>query len=175
MPNPPADARPPATCCAEVRAHDQVMRYRRSGVGRAVLVLGPTDGTQPLWPELTDALAARFRVIVPEVPATDTGVSAWLADFVEGLGITGIGVVAAERLSIPTLELALLDPERVARVVLVRDDATGEAGLDGGPGIAAREGPVPLLVVRRGLATGEALPLVTRFLDGDETAPRGCG
>jgi hypothetical protein len=58
---------PPETW-AEVRAHDHVMRYRRSGTGRAVLVLRSADGAEALWPELHDALAARFRLIIPEVP-----------------------------------------------------------------------------------------------------------
>jgi hypothetical protein len=144
------------------------MRYRRSGSGRAVLVLC-AGCAEPLWPELAGALAARFRLIVPEVPR-GADVAAWLAHFLEGLGAAGVTVVAADGFCLPALELALLGADQVARVVLVpgREDGDGEAALDGVLGVAlgTSAGAVPLLVVRRGLPAGEALPAVTRFLAG---------
>ena len=166
MPNPSAAARQPDTW-AEVRAHDHVMRYRRSGIGRVVLVLRSDDGPEALWPELADALAARFRLIVPEVPAADPDVAAWLTDFLEGLGMGGVAVVATDQLCIPALELALLDSDQVTRVVLVPGGRAEETGLDGSLATTTRTASVPLLVVRRGLSAPEALPLVTRFLAGD--------
>jgi len=166
---------------AEVRAHDHVMRYRRSGAGRAVLVLAPAASMEPLWPELGGALSARFRVLVPDVPPPAAGddVAAWLGDFLEGLGIAGVALVAAEPFCLPALELVLLDAERVGRLVLVPGGGgcggpAGEAGLDGALATAAGGGvAVPLLVVRRGMAAAEALPLVTRFLGAGDAGRAG--
>jgi len=57
MPNAPIAARPKDTeWWAEVRAHDRVVRYRRSGAGPAVVLLQPAAPT-PLWPELLDMIA----------------------------------------------------------------------------------------------------------------------
>jgi hypothetical protein len=95
---------------AEVRAHGRVMRYRRLGAGPPLLLLGRADDVE--------GLAARFRVIVPEMPATGEDVGAWLAAFLEGLGMTGITVVAAEPFHSAARELALADPDLVTRVVL---------------------------------------------------------
>lgn len=172
----------PPAAFAEVRARDHVMRYRRSGAGRAVLVLWADGATAadegdslPLWPELPGELAAHFRVIVPEVPsgATTAGdVAILLADFLDGLGACGVAVVAADRFCIAAVELALLDADRVARVVLVPGGGSGPGETTGLDGVLAATGraaqPVPLLVVRRGTRAAEALPLVTRFLAGDE-------
>ena len=166
MPNSPATALP-ADSWAEVRAHDHVMRYRRSGAGRAVLLLCSADVPDPLWPGLTNALAGHLRLIVPELPANGGDVAAWLAEFLEGLGTSGVAIVAADQFCIPALELALLDAGQVARVVLVPGGRAGETGLDGALATTARQSAVPLLIVRRGLAAAEALPLVTRFLVGD--------
>ena len=152
---------------SEVRAHDHVMRYRRSGVGQAVLLLRSDDGADALWPELGDVLAAHFRVILPEVPADGADVAAWLADFLEGLGVARVAVLAAEQLCLPALELALLDADQVARVVLVPGGRAEETGLDGALATRTRGAAVPLLVVRRGLPAAEALPLVMRFLAGE--------
>ena len=169
----------PAESWAEVRAHDHVTRYRRLGTGRAVLLLGAArdgatdrgvpDEEPPLWPELSGAIAARFRLIVPEMPAATAcaDVAVWLADFLEGLGTSGVSVVATDRLCMPALELALRDAEQVARVVLVARGRAEEPGLGGRLATATRQAVVPLLVVRRALPAAEALPLVTRFLAGD--------
>ena len=175
MPNPPTAHRPPPPATwAEVRAHDHVMRYRRSGVGGAVLVLVSPDRPDSLWPELTEALAARFRVIVPELDAAGASAAVWLADFLEGLGVARVAVVAADAYCIPALELALLDADQLARVVLVPGgDAARASALDGALGASPPQAAVPLLVVRRGLAAAEALPLVTGFLAGE--APAGVG
>ncbi len=172
MPKLPAFAARPPETWAEVRAHDHVMRYRRSGVGRAVLVLRSADEPEPLWPELADALAARFRVIIPEMPAA-ADVAAWLTDFLEGLGTASVAVVAAEPFCIPALELALLDADQVARLVLVPGGQAEETGLDGALATTTRGASMPLLVVRRGLSAGEALPLVMCFLTGTVMPPPG--
>lgn len=169
----PAPALCPPESFAEVRARDHVMRYRRAGAGRAVLVLcggGGTaaDGTTPLWPELPGALTSQFRLIVPEVPAAaGADAATWLVDFLDGLGAASIAVVATDQFCITALELALLDADQVARVVLVPGGRAEETGLDGALATRTRGATVPLLVVRRGLPAAEALPLVMRFLAGE--------
>src|SRR3954454_17703336 len=97
---------------AEVRAHDQVMRYRRSGAGRALLLLRTTDRSDFLWPELLDALASHFRLIVPELPEGTDG-APWLTDFLEGIGMPRMGILAAEELCLPAIALARHDTEQV--------------------------------------------------------------
>lgn len=156
------------TAWSEVRAHDHVMRYRRSGAGPAVLLLHPGETSDALWPELLHVLSSSFRVILPDLPDDANGVAPWLADFLEGLGFARVAVLAAGGFCLPALELALLDADQVARVVLVPDGHAEETGLDGALATTGScDAQVPLLVVRRGLAAGEALPLVTRFLAGD--------
>ena len=95
---------------AEVRAHGRVMRYRLLGAGPPLLVLGVVPGVE--------GYAARFRVLVPELPDPGEDLGAWLTAFLEGLGTTGIAVLAAEPFHAAARQLALTDPDRVARVEL---------------------------------------------------------
>ena len=89
-------ARPTETW-AEVRAHEQVIRYRRSGIGQSIVLLRPSECPEGLWPELPDALAGRFRLIVPDLPPAGVDIAAWLSDFLEGLGIAGVTVIATHQ------------------------------------------------------------------------------
>src|SRR6059058_4165774 len=98
----------PQSSWSEVRAHDHVMRYRRSGVGPAVLLLHPGEESGALWPELLHVLSSSFRVIVPDLPDDADDTAAWLADFLEGLGFARVAVLAADGFCLPALELALL-------------------------------------------------------------------
>jgi hypothetical protein len=170
MPNsPPSDADHLAESWAEVHARDQVMRYRRSGVGRAILVvLRPPGSPQPLWPGLLETLGEQFRVIVPEPPAAESDAACWLGDFLEGLGMSGVSVLATGCLCIPALELALLESDQIARIVLVPDGVGRELGGMGRGALETdtRHLPVPLLVVRRGQSADETIPAVTGFLRG---------
>jgi pimeloyl-ACP methyl ester carboxylesterase len=149
---------------AEVRAHDQVMRYRRAGAGRPVVVLRGADDPDVLWPELDAELVSRFRVVTPELPADCEDVAAWVADFLEGVGLDRVAVLAAEPCCLSALELALLGADQVERLVLVPAGAAGETGLDGSLARTLAGVSVPLIVVRRGLAAAVALPLLRDFL-----------
>jgi pimeloyl-ACP methyl ester carboxylesterase len=164
MQNPSSTISSLSSPLAEVRAHDQVMRYRRAGQGRPLLVLRAPGAAAGIWPELDAHLAARFRVITPEIPAGCADVARWLAGFLEGLGIDRVVVLATDPCCLSALELALLDVSQVERLVLVPGGLAGETGLDGTLGTTLEGVTVPLLVVRRGLAPDEALPLVQRFL-----------
>ena len=146
---------------AEVRAHHRVTRYRRSGAGRALLLLGSNE----LWPELLDALHEAFRLIVPEVPPQGADAADWLADFMEGLGMPNVCVVASDELALPALELARRCADQFARVVVV----TVEVGEECVAKAIEAEAPsvsTPLLVVPRSQSADEAIPVITRFLGG---------
>jgi pimeloyl-ACP methyl ester carboxylesterase len=149
---------------AEVRANDQVMRYRRCGVGPTVLLLRAGDDPASLWPELVDALACEFRVVVPELPSAGSSVAAWLADFLDGLGAAPAAIVAADRQCMGAIELVLLSADRVAGIVLVPSGLGIEPALDGALATPERESRVPVLLVPRGLAAARAVPLVAGFL-----------
>jgi len=86
------------------------MRYHRLGAGPPLVLLGPTGRA--------DELAARFRVIVPEMPDPGEDVGAWLTAFLEGLGMSGVTVLAAEPFHAVARDLALADPDRVSHVIL---------------------------------------------------------
>lgn len=160
---PPISADPPrhAETWAEVRARGHVMRYRRSGTGRTVVAFGSPGYPDPVWPELLDVLGAGFRLIVPELPATEEDVPCWLSGFLEGLGVSNVRILAAGRLCIPVLQLTLVEGDQIAGVVLVADDDQGEA-----LATTLDEVSVPILVIGRGQPANEVVPLVTGFLRG---------
>jgi len=157
----------PAETLAEVRAHDQVMRYRRAGAGRPIVVLRGADVADALWPELDAELVSRFRVLTPELPADCSDVAAWVADFLEGVGVDRAVVLAGEPCCLSALELALLGADQVERLILVPAGAAGESGLDGVLATTLAGVSVPLIVVRRGLSAAAALPLLRSFLQQD--------
>lgn len=154
---------------AEVRAHGQVTRYRSSGSGRTVLCLGFDDAAEPVLRALLDSLRARYRLILPELPAGTGDPASWLAHFLEGFGCPNVRVVAAGKLCMPALELALLEPERVGRVALLPAGSGGTAGLGGALETNVPRGRVPLLIVRGG-SEAELLARVNGFLDADGVA-----
>jgi hypothetical protein len=147
---------------AEVRARDHVVRYRRIGRGPSVLLGALNDDA--LWPELSPALAARFRVFVPELSPCALPIDpSLLAAFLEGLGTPNVALVAGGALCMPALELALGNPEQITPIVLVPDGDTN-GRVDGLISSPARHDAAPLLVVHRGVAAGEAVPLIEQFL-----------
>ena len=154
----------PAETLAEVRAHDQVMRYRRAGAGRPLVVLRGADDPDALWPELDAELVSRFRVVTPELPADCEDVAAWVADFLEGLGLDRVAVLAAEPCCLSALELALRNAGQVERLILVPAGTVGETALEGTLATTLAGVTVPLIVVRRGLCAAVALPLLRQFL-----------
>jgi pimeloyl-ACP methyl ester carboxylesterase len=154
---------------AEVRAHDQVMRYRRAGAGRPILVLRSSLEPEPLWPELDEALVGAFRVLTPDVPCAGVDVAAWMRGFLEGVGLDRVTVIAEDLHCIAALEMALLNGDQVERMVLVPAGQSNETGLDGTLATSLAGVAVPLLVVRRGLSADEAVPLLMQFLEQGST------
>jgi hypothetical protein len=157
-PTPDVSARPTESW-AEVRARGHVVRYRRSGTGRTVVAFGLPERTDTAWPELLDALGAGFRLLVPEPPPSDDDIPCWLSSFLEGLGMPSVRILAAGRLCAPVLQLALVDGEQIAGVVLIAD---GEKPVDA----VVRELTVPVLVIDRSLPADELVPLVSEVFRG---------
>jgi pimeloyl-ACP methyl ester carboxylesterase len=149
---------------AEVRAHDRVVRYRRSGAGPAVLLLQPASSITPLWPELLEALADGRRVIIPDPPANESEAEEWLSALLEGLGVRNITVVATDGFCIAALERALLSPEQIARMIMVCSGRGSESAIDGKLAAPAQSAAVPFLVLRRDRPVSEILPVVDAFL-----------
>ena len=160
---------PPASTLAEVRAHDQVMRYHRAGAGRPLVLLRAAADRDSIWPELDAHLVARFRVFTPELPPDCGDVAGWMKDFLEGVGLDRVLLIAAEPCCLAALELALLGPDQIERLVLVPGGLAGETGLDGTLATTLAGVSVPLLVVRRGLSASEALPMLRNFLEHDRS------
>lgn len=158
----------PAGSLAEVRANEQVMRYRRAGTGPSLVVLRVTGDEDALWPELDAELVSRFRVVTPELPADCKDVAAWVADFLEGLGLDRVVVLAAESCCLSALELALFNAALVDRLILVPAGEVSETGLDGTLATTLAGVSVPLIIVRRGLSATDALPLLRSFLQQNE-------
>jgi hypothetical protein len=150
---------------AEVRARDRVIRYRRSGNGRAVLVLD-TANRSSLWPALMHVLGSNFRVIIPEVPTGNANDEAWLAEFLEGLGTMPVSLIAANDFCVPALDLVLRDVISISHLVLVPDGEADEPGREGAVATGAGPSSVPLLIARRGVDVIDALPTILRFLSG---------
>jgi pimeloyl-ACP methyl ester carboxylesterase len=152
---------------AQVRTADHTTRYSRIGTGRPVLVLDAQGFAATLWLELIERLAQHHRVIVPEVPVAEPRFSAWLRGFVEGMGLPPMTLVAAGDLCLRSLEYALLDPERIERLVLVPSGGGDETGLAGvlTPSVGAAD--IAILILRRDCAAAEAIPALERFLRGE--------
>lgn len=168
------DARGPAAhgCRAEVVADGRRIRYGRCGAGRPLVLLGAAELPSPLAAELTEALAAAFRVFEPEVvagaPAEGSGGLEWLVPFLDGLGLLGAGLVAAGSFRTAAGALVRDAPEHVSRVVL----------LDGGPctggttGAAADGSVARLLRVDASLPDRRALlSCITAFLSSRPARP----
>ena len=153
---------------SEIRAHNQSMRYRRLGAGRSLLFLD--SATQPqVCAELRDALAGTFRLILPELPSGDVHLAGWLADLLDGIGSSNVGVIAAEGYCVAAIELALLGVDQIARVVIVCSESRGqsprfEASEHGQLASASHRADIPMLLIHRGQTLHEIVSLVRRFL-----------
>ena len=157
----------------EVRARGQVIRYRSAGAGRPLLLLHSGAPPEPAGTELLSALERRYRVIVPEPPAPDVDVTSWLDAFLEGLGGSGLRVLAAGRFRVPALGLALAEPELIARLALLLDGERGEIALGHAVENAEELARVPLLLVPPDLRGAALAEQVIGFLgtNGDVPAP----
>ena len=117
---------------AEVRAGDRVTRYFRAGAGRVVLLLRPVAAAAE-WAAAAAELAARCRVIVPDIPEAPD-FTAWLGDFLDGLGLESVTILADPALGGAAREFAALEPERVRLLAEVPPTQVGRASFPNFPG-----------------------------------------
>ena len=156
---------------AEVRAHDRVMRYRRTGTGRPVVVLHSSDDGGDLWPELLETLSGSYRLIIPEAPPADADVARWLADFLEGLGTSSVRIVASGRLAMAALELALLEAVAIPRLVLVVEGPPAADAPRGFVRSGFGRASVPMLILRRGHDATDGVTAIADFLRQEMASP----
>jgi pimeloyl-ACP methyl ester carboxylesterase len=161
------DAARPFDSFAQVRSADYTTRYVRVGAGQPVLIVDVTMNSSSLWPELIGRLAEGRRVILPEVQGGGDRFGAWLRSFLDGMGLPPVTLVATNELCVAALEFALLEPDRIARLVLVPAGSAEATGLVSviTPSLGAAS--VSMLVVRRDCPTAEAVVLIDRFLRGE--------
>jgi hypothetical protein len=99
--------------------------YRRAGRGETIVALAARDwrGAPVLFP----ALARDFRLIVPELdrpnvaPGARPPFAVWLTAFLDGLGLDSVTLLADERFGGAAFGSAMIEPGRVARLVVVLD------------------------------------------------------
>jgi pimeloyl-ACP methyl ester carboxylesterase len=152
--------------CAQVRTADHVTRYARIGSGRPVLILDEVPFATTCWPGLVERLALERRVILPEVPTNEPRFAAWLRGFIDGMGLPPVTLVATGDLCFLSIEFALLEPERIENLVLVPAGAADETGLSGVLTSTLSSAGVRMLVIRRDVASEDAMSIVEQFLDG---------
>jgi hypothetical protein len=110
--------------CAEVRVGEHVTRYVRRGSGPSVVLLGADVEANPLWEALLESVAAKHRVVVPQLPPAGIDRSAWLRGFIEGLGLTSVVLIAGGALCEAALDLATVDDFTVRKLVLLPERPT---------------------------------------------------
>ena len=129
---PPIPAQPTFTC-ATVCSGTIETEYRRAGRGHTIVVLAAPDwrGANELFP----TLVRDFRLIVPELDHRDARAgqrprpAEWLTAFLDGLGLTGVTLLADERFAGAALGSTMMEPVRVARLVIVLDADVSEPRL----------------------------------------------
>src|SRR5688572_4793214 len=144
---------------AEVRAHERVVRYRRSGAAGPALVLVAADPGTDLWPDFVRLLAERYRVIFPDLPDPSDAAES-LRSLLEGLGCMAVPLIATGRYCDAALALARERHESVGRLLLV-PELSDDDGL--GAEVAALGSTVitaPLHVISRSLPVEEAIEKV---------------
>jgi len=147
----------------EVHAHQQVVRYRHSGAGPGVVLLGA--GTQPqadLWPELPGLLQSSFRIVLPQLPTSLSHVAGTLECLLDGVGASRIGLVAGGAFAYPALQLIVSGGESVGFLILVGDVGTETTQPADSAVILSL--PVPVLVLNRALSPARAVALAVPFL-----------
>jgi pimeloyl-ACP methyl ester carboxylesterase len=164
---PVSDTDRPLDSFAQVRSADFTTRYIRVGAGQPVVIVDSTMSPSSLWPDLLGRLAEGRRVIVPEVHAAGDRFVGWLRSFLDGMGLPPVTLVATGELCVPALEFALLEPERIQRLVLVPSGNAEETGLASVMTPSLGSTSVSMLVVRRDCPAVDAVALIERFLRGE--------
>jgi pimeloyl-ACP methyl ester carboxylesterase len=114
---------------AEVHAGPARTRYLRAGAGATLLLLHGAGERPEGWLSWIAPLAAHFRVLAPDLagggsppfdPADATAGCVWLRDFLDGLGVESVHIVARAEGAAVAARFAAAYPERVGEVVWVK-------------------------------------------------------
>ena len=160
-------------------------RYRRAGVGPAVLLLGDGDVAESRYAELFRALATRCRVTASVLPAgirngareapAPVSFSSWLRGLMDGLGLERASIVVDRGLAVLALAFAAAERDCVERLVLLSSDEPDPWVGDDVSAETLQRAGYDVLVVRTG---GEPAPgalqpataaVVAAFLTGAPT------
>ena len=107
---------------AEVLAGSIQTPYERWGQGPPLLLLrGDAEASVP--EEVLRRLGESYTVVVPEGrPWASTELSGafsnWLRNFLDGLGLDQVSIIAARPEGVPALAFAQMEPDRVNTIVL---------------------------------------------------------
>jgi pimeloyl-ACP methyl ester carboxylesterase len=157
---------------AQVHAGGACTAYLAAGSGRPVVILAPSVDGIPPWPPIVHQLALACRVVAPVIPGDEgrlwrrrVAVDRWLRSFLEGLGLTGVAVVAARRYHAEAMALAAREPDLVVGVALLGEDGEPEPPIPDPADLALRTAsPDPGRDPQRWVA--EELALLVRCVEG---------
>jgi hypothetical protein len=154
--------------------------YSRAGCGAPLLLLVGEEGVADA---LLRVLAVRFRVIVPRLPAPPATTRdapdrqrpppvAWLVGVLDGLGLQRFSVAADGCWREALLDLAVQEPGRIDRIVLLRSDVSDAVVPE--PCVPGGDTPRNLPSLLSGIDVSADPPLlpatlarITRFLAGE--------
>lgn len=170
LPTPPAPLEAGQVAVTRCTVSDGVTDtpYRRAGRGAPVVVLAAAESRAE--GALLATLPHEFRLILPDVPvlpvaARDESLAfpGWLRGFLDGLGLGGVAIVAEERFGAAALGFALLEPERVERLVFLLDGVMEVSHL-GAVADSLRTSGVPVLVSWLAADAAASAAEIGRFL-----------
>lgn len=153
--------------CAEVRVGDHVTRYVRRGSGSPVVVIGAKPARSEVWAPLVESLGANHRLIIPQLPEAEQDIAAWLREFIEGIGLSSVALIAGDAARVPAIAVASADDFTIQKLVLVAD---GESHRDNGSsldGEASTPDSPRILRLRGSWLPAEAVEHVQRFIAPD--------
>lgn len=135
---------------AVVRVGKIATEYVRSGSGRPVILLTQSAVPLPLWNAVIEAVAERYRLIAPDVTPGAEDFAGWLGHFLDGLGVGRVSILADGPMAAPAIGYAMLDPDRVDRLVVITPMASADAepltDAPGSPMIIGEGRPIPIIV-----------------------------
>jgi hypothetical protein len=150
--------------CAEVRVGDHVTRYVRRGSGSPVVVVGANADQNGVWASLVNALAGNHRLVIPQLPQSESDVASWLRSFIEGIGLSSVALIAGGDARVPAVSLAAADDFTVRKLVLIADGESHDGNGTSLDSEASMSDPSRTLQVAANWQPGEAVERVQRFI-----------
>jgi pimeloyl-ACP methyl ester carboxylesterase len=148
----------PEVVRAAVHAAGARMEYWRGGSGPAVLLTHASTADPDWHAPWLRVLAGRFRVFAPYPwGEEDQPLALRLQHFLDGLGLERVGVITDQTHAAEVLWLALAEPERIERIVIVLPEHPDPECLAWLPPDRIERSRQPVLVMRLA-ALGAAAP-----------------